>query len=355
MRPCCRYNGPQTETTTALEYFNGPDMVALRDHFNNDPSELPERCNRCSAQEAKGVMSFRQATRDYFSGIDVTAPKLRYVQLNMGWACNMSCYMCDPKVSSGFAEEYKAIGLLSNIPKKNIKAFAEIVDDIPNGSEIDFVNGEFFIDATANRILDLSLERDWTLTFTTNASIITDEQLDKLNRIDRVNICVSMDGTGQLYDIMRYPSTWDNFKTTLDKLMSTGKVVNLRFVAQNLNMFGMVDAIEFSNQIGLPLEITSVEERKWLMMEALDLDDRQSLLEMITSSLDKTKLSDQHTNTVKGYIDYIKNCKFNEYENNMMIKRLSAIWKHRHQDFSLYKEIYPCTYDKICKSIETTV
>lgn len=357
MRPCCWYQGKITNYQTVQDYFFSEEMQELRNHFLNDPDELPKRCKRCSEPESKGIKSFRQINRSTFLSNDISSPKISYIQLNIGWACNMSCYMCDSNISSGFAEEYKAIGLLHDVPKKNIKAFRDIIENIPNGTEVDFINGEFFVDTTASRLLDLAVERQLILTFTTNCSNVTDKHLEKLLILKKMNIIVSLDGIGDLYSIMRYPFTWDNFKNNLNKLMITDSVRKIRCVAQNLNMFGLVDYFKFGNQIGIDTEVFLVQERKWLRPEALEDSDRANLIEIMDKQFEEnySELKQYQLEILSGYINHIKNCKFNSYDNMIMINRLTAIWKHRNQDFSLYKDIYPEMYNKICTNMSTNV
>lgn len=357
MRPCCWYQGKITNYQTVQEYFNSKEMQDLRDHFLSDPGELPTGCKICAYSESKGLKSFRQINKQHFSTVDITVPKVQFTQLNIGWACNMSCYMCHPKISSGVAEEYRDIGLISNIPKKNVKAFYKIIENIPEGTEVDFTNGEFFVDATSNRLLEIALERNLILTFSTNCSTVTNEQLDKLLKLKKVNISVSLDGIESLYYIMRYPFDWNNFKNNLDKLMTTGRVNQLRCVAQILNMFGLVDYFKFGNQIGIDTEIMLVQEKAWLRPEALEDSDRENLLKIMNNQIHNNAnlLKQNQIEILTEYINYIENCKFNAYENMIMIKRLSAIWKHRKQDFSLYQDIYPAMYNKICDSININV
>lgn len=356
MRPCCRYQ-IKTKADSAAEYFNSDEMKDLRRYFLEDPTKLPAGCSVCEQHEQKGLQSFRQNTQDYFShNTDVVEPKLRYYSINIGWACNMSCYMCDPGVSSGVAEEHKTMGLIKKIPKlKNTSNFLATISDIDSDTELNFINGEFFIDANADRLLDIAIERGCRLSFTTNCSQVTEAQLEKLQRLKDKSIGVSIDGVGQLYDIMRYPSNWDNFNANLIKLRPS--VFSLRMVAQNLNVFGMLDVMQFGYKNKLNTEINLVQDKSWLLFDSLDDADRANLLTLLYKQLadNKHKLTRYHIGIFEGYITEIENTRYNSYHDDMLVRRLSATWQHRQQDFSMYKDIYPSFYEKICNKINNSV
>jgi uncharacterized protein (DUF779 family) len=354
IKPCCRYEQSNVEVTTPLDYFNSEEMISLREHFLSDNDSLPSRCFRCDQHEKMNVPSYRQANQAYFEKYtNTTDPKLKFVALDIGWACNMSCYMCYPNVSSGVAEEYKQLGLINDIPKKNIKNIKDILDNIPENTIVDFINGEFFLDANGDRILDMALEKNWELTFTTNCSIINASQFEKINRLDKKNIIVSCDGVEQLYDIMRYPSDWTNFNQNFKQLAGSKSIRCLRFVVQHLNLFGLIDVFKFANAHHIDCEVILVQDKPWLSLDALDDADRLQLIKILADQLTKNKqqLTVQQSNIIKQYIELLSKTKCNQYYNNKCIDMLSKIWRLRQQDFSLYQSIYPTFYNKICDKL----
>ena len=351
MRPCCRYRF-NSRSNNIDEFFHSEKMEELRQYFREDRDELPAGCISCSNEEHKGIPSFRQNIEKLTTSkdVDTANPSLTLLGLDIGFTCNMSCYMCSADVSSAFAAEYKALNWQTK-SKITDADYSDVLLTIPKSTRsIGYVNGEFFLDKTGNDVLSIVADRNIELTITTNSSYITDKHIDKLKNINK-NISVSLDGVDDLYPIMRYPISWQTFNSVFEKIVSMPNIqsIMLKMVIQNLNVFDMINVMKFGYQHNISTRVTLVHSNPWLMFDALDDADRNNAIAMLTSQLDieRIRMTSMHVSNVEEYIQLLKNTVHDPVLNNQLVSKLAKIWKHRNLDYSYYQNIYPTLYRKI--------
>lgn len=357
MRPCCLYN-QKLEYPTVKDFFNSNEMQSLRSEFKQDSNVLPNGCARCNHEEKLGINSYRINSAKTFEGhYNVNNPELKFVDLDIGYVCNMSCYMCLPHVSSGLAAEHKALGWINEVRKIDDQThILNALYNLPSTVEsINFTNGEFFLEKVADKILDFCIERNIRISFSTNASYLRDDQLEKLYRC-KTAIAVSIDGTEDLYNIMRYPSSWQQFNEVFLKLKSVPKkeYFVLRFVAQNLNIFGLIPVLKFGYKHKINTTVSLVHNNLWLLWSALPDSDRHNLSIHLQKDLDQNQkfLTKAHSAMIQNYIDSINTTNYNKKHAGILIDKISKIWAYRNTDYNLYQSIYPEFYSLVSQQVK---
>ena len=66
------------------------------------------------------------------------------------------------------------------------------------------------------------------LMITTNASKFVKRILDKLQHFKKVELTVSVDGQGAVYDYIRYPYTWDQWKGRMNELFEFAETTGMK-------------------------------------------------------------------------------------------------------------------------------
>jgi len=224
--PCCQWVG---ETPEDLNIFNGdpmhhPLMVETRQRMLED--KPVKGCSRCYRLERTTGTSMRKEIANLeFGGIDdqidkmvpiheQSEPKLRYLELSISNACNNSCRMCGPDLSTHWYADAKKLGL--EIPK-GIQYNPMNQTDLSELRFLKLLGGEPLLEAkTIKDILNRCDLENLNLMLITNGTIIPDQEIQELFRkVNRLNVTVSIDAYGSLNNFLRTGSEWENVRKTL--------------------------------------------------------------------------------------------------------------------------------------------
>ena len=233
MVPCCEaqevpLNNPGE---TALESWNNDNYKELRRALAND--ERPERCAVCWHNEDSGIVSNRQqwehdnwntfadkiSVNDDYS---VNNPPY-WVELKVSNFCNLKCIMCSTHSS------YKRVADLDIISKytkdgyetrllrptdlfASLNEWPELWDHVHT---LQFTGGEPIINKEHYDLLEgipTEAKKRIRLRYASNLSYIKFKKYDLIkiwNEFKHVNIKVSMDGVGDVYNYIRQDGNWD--------------------------------------------------------------------------------------------------------------------------------------------------
>jgi hypothetical protein len=228
---------------TPAERWNSTELNQLRQEFINGGK--PSACHRCWDEESSGKISLRQRQYEYFptdysefikSGKWESGPKTAVFKTSN--ICNLACRSCAgwdsntyTKEGQHYAELYhtQTDGKVWNrfIPLLSPKHmdFMQYKDIAGNLEKIDFFGGEPFLNITQLTLLEYLIEQGLskkiTLFYSTNCTNYPTERLQTAwNSFKRVEISVSIDGTGDQFEYMRWPGKWNEAEQVLDHLLS---------------------------------------------------------------------------------------------------------------------------------------
>jgi MoaA/NifB/PqqE/SkfB family radical SAM enzyme len=208
--------------------------------------QRPTACQKCWKLEDQGLTSNRQiknSTFDLHKNRD-----LRYIeedcqngkfnsqiiQLYTSNLCNSTCVTCGPQVSTAWAT------------LKKVKTF-DIIDQTILDSLVykdfvilTFVGGEPFYENRNFEILQKLIDVDNTdcyISFVTNGSTnISDKQINILKQFKNLNICLSIDGVGPVFEYLRYPLSWDKLLENIKLYRGLGINLSVSYTISNLNV-----------------------------------------------------------------------------------------------------------------------
>mgnify|MGYP001162607671 FL=1 len=95
------------------------------------------------------------------------------------------------------------------------------------------------------KIIDTGYSKNIELIFTTNATNVNKEFLKVIKDFDKVHFSVSIDGTGDLANYIRFPSNWDKVKENLYTIGQNQVGIALNTTVQWLNMTRLDDMFKF--------------------------------------------------------------------------------------------------------------
>jgi len=301
-------------------YWNSESLKKLRQNLldgKKDPG-----CRRCWIDEAKGMKSKRilDATKvpsanlqdvsveEFIKIVNFPNPKLRWIDFQLANLCNLACRMCNPWNSSIIEEE--AIEHVDKWNNNNLKGkdlfhkhiikplpyvkevkdywkskkFQKQVEELlPQLDTITVSGGEPTVNKYFSDILDFckreGIDKNIVLKFTTNGMQINRKYMEKLDGFKKVEVKISMDGTGSVYEYIRWKGVFKTLhenRKILEEYRSDRFYVNSDPTYQVLNILNIPDLLEyhFSNDMVLA-NLNAVHEPEYHAISCLPKEIRE--------------------------------------------------------------------------------
>jgi len=237
--PCCKFRMSHYDEkfnvakTQIEEYSNSNFLKNVKQEFTNNV--WPKGCERCKKEEESGIESkrildYKRWEQDYKKYTD--DKKFITGSVAFGNTCQLKCIICGPVSSSKWRKEHKDIyGIDTKSLEHLDDQFAQdIYNAMPDAIHIDIPGGEPFLSMTKiqknllQKYIDSGTAKNISLHYTTNAQIFPDDEWWLLwMKFKQVDIQLSIDGTGQQYEYVRFPADWNTLETNAKKYVSYSK------------------------------------------------------------------------------------------------------------------------------------
>ena len=199
-------------------------------------------CSPCHNREAKGITSKRIHRRSSGPALKMwnketfgstTVSQIVHLDLAFNNICNFKCRMCNSAFSSRWKSDeealkrnsFEVIDRQSNIKRGEYNLLEELRSIMPmltslRGLEI--VGGEpFLVPEFFEFIEELKARGIWSqvdFMVTTNGSLLSEENLRRIDGCRKVNINISIDGTEGLFEYMRSSGacSWNKVSENID-------------------------------------------------------------------------------------------------------------------------------------------
>lgn len=277
--PCCSANCRQPGNTkpdygNMRDYDNHMDIIN-QEHFNELRLNMLEgkestECQFCYDTEKHGGESFRQSKNSMLDQMismdeirDMTNQdgslkdfKKRYWDVRFSNVCNLSCRMCGPDYSHTWAKEVnKKFNGRHIVKAHDSDNWTEIVNKygpLDDLYEIYFAGGETMFQKEHWQMLDHLIDigkTDVMVMYVTNLTKLDYDGyklLDYIPKFRDVTFTVSLDGTGDLLEYIRWGAKWDQIVKNLDAVKDLPNV-NLRVnhVTMWYNVMALPETLEF--------------------------------------------------------------------------------------------------------------
>jgi len=360
--PCCTYgrhipeakflNSQGQEATSLKDYLSSNKLYELKSHFLLNNSFPDVGCLSCKKKEEQGLTSLRQMYRRN-SENHAFDDKIKYIEIMMDRQCNMACFMCVPESSSTLANEYKALGWLDQVPKGNTYSIISELDSLPDNIRLNVLGGEPFMSKHFRKLLDVAVRKNWSLGITTNGSLINPKILKMLDQIKKIDLTISVDGTGELYSLMRWPNDWQTFETnfkTFRSLIESKKGLkylikseptikqnlHINYVAQVLNIIDLPNIINWSKDQKVYLRLSAVlYENSWAGWFILNKEERSNLIQWLKEFINNNEIFNYQKKEILGWIKFLETTTTDYVAREKFLDRIPKILKHRGLDISL--------------------
>lgn len=329
-KPCCVYQ-EQASIPTLNDFLVGKEMQDLR--RNMLEGTVPDAgCVNCSVPESMGLTSIR---KQLLNQPWASADKKTYtLEIFFGNTCNLGCAMCAAEVSSYAAEERYQAGIMPIRPliADNIQIALDTIDQLPDLKSVTFIGGEFFLVKRNIEILDKIIQRNIQCVIATNATVLTEPLLHKLEQIQDLQIGISVDGTEDVYNFMRYPADWHTLNRNIDTLKQRipWADYSVRAVAQPLNVQNFHELFEWSNKKMLPFHYQALVTPEHLTWKILTPEEKHNLVKLLeTKQSLEYKITNKQKNTINDFVNGIVQDEYDPQLRTQGVEYLGKLFAHR--------------------------
>ena len=328
-KPCCVYQ-TQTAIPTLEEFCNGSEMQMLRTNMVSGTVPDPG-CFNCSIPESMGLTSIRKQllNKPWANSNN----KTHTLEVFFGNTCNLGCVMCYADISSYAAEERYQAGIIPiRMPViDNIQVALDTIDQLSDLKSVTFIGGEFFLVKRNIELLDKIIQRNIQCIIATNASVLTEPLLEKLQHIQDLQIRISVDGTGSVYDFMRYPADWDTLNHNIDVLKTRihWAEYHINVVVQPLNIQNLHELFEWANKKIIPAHHQVLVDPEYLTWKILTTEEKYKLTGLLATKQSQHKITTKQKNTIDDFINGIVQDTFDPQLRIQGVEYLGKLFAHR--------------------------
>lgn len=279
---CCIHDAPAGSRVNINHekidrWLKSDYLQEVQQAFRN--GERHPGCNKCWIAEDLGQSSMRNRTEKEYKilGVNESTEFPVNIEVQLGNLCNLSCLMCSEIFSSAILAENIKLKINNHTQddfKWNDIGFENLQDIISTGPKVlTVIGGEPFYNKKFLEILEsLPPEacRQTLLHIVTNATQWNDRWADALKKFKLVRMMFSIDGTGSLYEYIRYPAVWETTNSNIDQIVAGNNIKPLvNTTVQNLNIGSIGSIIQWSKEKNLYLQLVQLIKPSWLTITNL--------------------------------------------------------------------------------------
>ena len=264
IKPCCRFVMPP-DTKKTIKGKDSLEDVFLGKHQDEVRKDLAngirhKGCVKCWQEEDGGKrLSIRQNYNrtlpdigDLHKDLDMSKPKITWLELSFSNRCNLSCRMCGPYFSTNWYKDWKAVKrhvigfkynqakitdnqideVIAQSNKDNVIDIDKLNSVLPTIRHIKMTGGEPFLIPEYREILErivaMGRAKEVYLNYSTNCTVMPSKKLIELwSKFRKVEFATSIDGVGPVIEYQRYPTKWTQVEKVVETLMRLSKDMNV--------------------------------------------------------------------------------------------------------------------------------
>ena len=277
----------------------GHDINEIRQDML-DKKRSPQ-CSACWKLEDSGLTSDRQlknSALDFYSNRDIRfieedARQGKYettlIKLITSNKCNSTCVTCNSGASTAWGELSKKGKIIDINPKSALSQ--ETIDGLSFDKlvGINFIGGEPLYEQRNFYIIENLIKHNNTdcfISFTTNGSVgINSVNKNLLSQFKNINIGLSIDGIGPVFEYMRYPLKWKKLLANLEFFKTITNNISVNQCTSNVNVYYYDETTAWFESQNLSYHHNPVITPSYFRPSALPL----RVKEKIRSMSDKTE------------------------------------------------------------------
>lgn len=275
--------------------------------------QRPKECQKCWNLEQQNLQSDRQlknSALDWYWDRDLQFIKqdaeqgldsILMLKLITSYTCNATCVSCNEGNSSSWSQLNHRMN--PSMPIRNSR-FIDIdtIKQKVNFKELkmlSLIGGEPLYEKRNFALLEHLLEQGNNTVFlsmVTNGSVVlSDHQKQVLGKFKNLNFCVSIDGTGPVFEYLRFPLKWQDLVDNLKFFREITDNVSSNYTLSNLNVLYHGQTVDWFKQNNIDFSNNPIYHPAWLQPRALPQHIKQYLKTVMCESDYLTYIGTQHT------------------------------------------------------------
>jgi len=262
------------------DIFNSPEMIAERQQMLlNQP--VASCASSCWIPESKSQMSRRISMKSHLPTHTATSTSPEVLHIIVGSDCNMTCIYCCKYYSSAWTRDINNHGAYSvatsddryilndtdrvimKLSQKDIKnnrfndsllnEIAQLVES-SNLKEIVITGGEPFLYLGLEELISKLSGHGIAIKIYSGLGVNSDrfqKEIVKLSKFAEVQLIISVESTGRLYELLRYGNTWDRFESNIEILKQHDVPYSFYATVTNLALLDIDDFIKYAGDIAI--------------------------------------------------------------------------------------------------------
>lgn len=269
--PCCRFK-------YSIGNFNGDLASVLHSDVYNELRNKSryqniKGCEKCYEEEKLGIESMRQRFNKQYSTDKV---KLQFLEIGFDNICNLSCKSCSKEFSHTWAQKH-----LNNDKKNSLIVSTREIKNIPQTiNRVLFLGGEPLMTNRHSKFLKfLKRPESISVTYNTNGTfLLTDTDINLLNKFESVNFIISIDAFGKDNEKIRPNSNWKDIINFISQLEDNNFNFSIHTVlyTENYNLLSKLSAWIHDNNYIWTLNVLTYPQN--MSIKNLDNYQKKQLL-----------------------------------------------------------------------------
>lgn len=297
--------------------------------------------------------------------IDVTQTKLVNLDIKFGNLCNLKCIMCDPGHSSLWYEDWEMLSRAFPKTRSNgrsVQFGLGGVDPVTGNTQfwkdknnfylleknkhgkvklqshenwweteawktqfraiagqlqyLYFTGGEPLLVPSMEEHMDYLIEQGFAknimLCYDTNLIAINQSIIDKWKFFKDVDLRVSVDDTGDRYNVVRNPGKFERLYENIVRIQQANiKIRHVSIVCSLVNIYGVIRVAQLAKELGVGMSLRFVTRPGWINVLNLPRSAKEEIISTLTEFLASDK-----SETVKGYESFILQ-EIKHFQNNL--------------------------------------
>jgi len=240
-KPCCEWRGDENSSFPGnyTDYIKSDYLKNFKAMMYED--DMNKGCQQCIDFEERNLEDHPSRRQKYESYTinEYGDNKIVRFDYRAGNKCNLMCRMCHPEASSLREEEEIKHGNIKSIFRVESTDDAYSID-LSGCEKLMILGGEPSIDLGVRKWINHIKDIDMIVNVTTNATNTAKKWFDTLRQLKKLEINLSIDGTGQAQDFQRKGSDWKEVKSNIIKYRDEFRDVTIQLTASSIN-FTMLD------------------------------------------------------------------------------------------------------------------
>jgi len=245
----------------------------------------------CYKYEEQGLLSKRLQEQDSQFISDPGAP-WKLLQISLSTDCNMTCMYCGPECSTSWQKDIKKNGahkligfeldndnfsdLWAKIKQKSRSTDSRFFDlllkeiKLADGLEsISIMGGEPLLNNQLEAVIDASGDKKISIITGLGVSHSRLSNLLKKIKNKKIKFSVSGETTGKFFELIRYGTTWGDFKERVRMIEDNGHEIEFSSTISNISILDFAKFYDTYNKHHNIL-VGTINERPFLMPHVLD-------------------------------------------------------------------------------------